>query len=97
DGMRVEREGGVPSVERDLLAALDRLHPLLPVGFYSKTFIRPRLAWTVSDRRPPADLAGPPPTRRGPGDRRGGGRSLRRLERIGGGTIGPPVRRGRAR
>lgn len=50
DGMRVEREGGVPSVERDLLAALDRLHPLLPVGFYSKTFIRPRLAWTVAER-----------------------------------------------
>ncbi|HZP89925.1 MAG TPA: FAD-dependent oxidoreductase [Actinomycetota bacterium] len=50
DGMRVEREGGVPSVERDLLAVLDRLHPLLPVGFYSKTFIRPRLAWTVAER-----------------------------------------------
>ena len=34
DGMRVRRERGWPSVERDALAILDRLHVLLPVGFY---------------------------------------------------------------
>jgi len=50
EGMRIRREGGTPSVERDLLAVLDRLHPLLPVGFYSKTFIRPRFAWAIVER-----------------------------------------------
>jgi sarcosine oxidase subunit alpha len=50
DGMRVRREGGWPSVERDVLSVLDRLHVLLPVGFYYKTFIRPRWIWAVADR-----------------------------------------------
>jgi len=50
DGMRVRREGGWPSVERDVLSVLDRLHVLLPVGFYYKTFIRPRWMWAVADR-----------------------------------------------
>ncbi|HWL90037.1 MAG TPA: 2Fe-2S iron-sulfur cluster-binding protein [Actinomycetota bacterium] len=50
DGMRVRREGGWPSVERDVLSLLDRLHVLLPVGFYYKTFIRPRWAWAMADR-----------------------------------------------
>ena len=30
DGMRVRREGGWPSVERDVLSVLDRLHVFLP-------------------------------------------------------------------
>ena len=50
DGMRVRRESGWPSAERDVLSVLDRLHVLLPVGFYYKTFIRPRWMWTVADR-----------------------------------------------
>jgi sarcosine oxidase subunit alpha len=50
DGMRVRREGGWPSVERDVLSVLDRLHVLLPVGFYYKTFIRPRWMWPIADR-----------------------------------------------
>ncbi len=50
DGMRVRRERGWPSVERDVLAVLDRLHVLLPVGFYYKTFIRPRWSWAVASR-----------------------------------------------
>jgi sarcosine oxidase subunit alpha len=50
DGMRVRREHGWPSVERDALAILDRLHVLLPVGFYYKTFIRPRWSWAVASR-----------------------------------------------
>ena len=28
----------------------DSLHRLMPVGFYYKTFIRPRFAWTVAER-----------------------------------------------
>jgi len=50
DGIRVRREGGWPSVERDVLSVLDRLHVVLPVGFYHKTFIRPRWMWMVADR-----------------------------------------------
>jgi sarcosine oxidase, subunit alpha len=50
EGMRVRREGGWPSVDRDALAILDRLHLLLPVGFYYKTFIRPRWAWPLAER-----------------------------------------------
>jgi sarcosine oxidase subunit alpha len=50
DGMRVRREHGWPSVERDVLAVLDRLHVLLPVGFYYKTFIRPRWLWSIAER-----------------------------------------------
>ncbi len=50
DGMRVERTGGWPSVERDLLHVTDSLHRLMPVGFYYKTFITPRFAWPVAER-----------------------------------------------
>ena len=48
-GLRVRREGGLPSVERDVLAVLDRLHWLLPVGFYYKTLLRPRWAWPLAE------------------------------------------------
>ena len=48
--MRLRREHGWPSVERDVLSILDRLHVLLPVGFYYKTFIHPRWLWAVADR-----------------------------------------------
>lgn len=44
-GMKVLREGGVPSVDHDLLGVLDRLRPLLPVGFYYKALVRPRWLW----------------------------------------------------
>ena len=50
EGMRVERAGGWPSAERDLLHVTDSLHRLMPVGFYYKTFIRPRFAWPVAER-----------------------------------------------
>jgi sarcosine oxidase, subunit alpha len=50
DGMRVRREGGWPTTEHDLLAVLDRFHVLLPVGFYHKTFVRPRWAWPLAER-----------------------------------------------
>jgi sarcosine oxidase subunit alpha len=50
EGMRVERAGGWPSAERDLLHVTDSLHRLMPVGFYYKTFIRPRFAWPIAER-----------------------------------------------
>jgi sarcosine oxidase subunit alpha len=45
DGMRVRTQHAWPSVERDVFAVFDRLHRLLPVGFYYKTFIHPRPLW----------------------------------------------------
>jgi sarcosine oxidase subunit alpha len=50
DGQRVKRESGFPSTEHDLLAVLDRLHPLMPVGFYYKVFGRPRWLWPLAER-----------------------------------------------
>jgi sarcosine oxidase subunit alpha len=49
-GMRVERARGWPSAEHDLLHVADLAHPLMPVGFYLKTFIRPRFAWRMAER-----------------------------------------------
>jgi sarcosine oxidase subunit alpha len=49
-GMRVERVRGWPSAEHDLLHVADLAHPLMPVGFYLKTFIRPRFAWRMAER-----------------------------------------------
>jgi sarcosine oxidase subunit alpha len=64
DGMRVERAGGWPNAERDLLHVTDRLHRVMPVGFYYKTFVRPRFAWTVAERaiRRATGLGALPPT-----------------------------------
>src|SRR5438128_3547443 len=50
DGQRVKRESGTPSAELDLLSITDRAHKLTPVGFYYKTFIRPRFAWELAER-----------------------------------------------
>ena len=50
DGMRVEHSGGWPSAERDLLRVTDSLHRVMPVGFYYKTFIKPRFAWPLAER-----------------------------------------------
>ena len=50
EGMRVERPGGWPNADRDLMHVTDSLHRVMPVGFYYKTFIRPRFAWAVAER-----------------------------------------------
>jgi sarcosine oxidase, subunit alpha len=50
EGQAVERESGWPSTDRDVLSVTDRAHRLMPVGFYYKTFIRPRFAWELAER-----------------------------------------------
>jgi sarcosine oxidase subunit alpha len=50
EGQKVRRESGWPSTERDLLAVTDKLHRFMPVGFYYKTFIKPRFAWELAER-----------------------------------------------
>ena len=47
DGMVVRPERGWPSVDRDAFGVIDRFDPLLPAGFYYKTFIHPRRLWPV--------------------------------------------------
>jgi sarcosine oxidase subunit alpha len=49
-GMTVRRGRGWPSAEHDLLHVTDFMHPLMPVGFYMKTFVRPRFAWPLAER-----------------------------------------------
>jgi sarcosine oxidase subunit alpha len=49
-GMTVKRETGRPSADADLLAINDRLHALMPVGFYYKTFIKPRFVWPLAEK-----------------------------------------------
>ena len=45
DGMAVRHQNAWPSLKHDLLSIFDRLDKFLPVGFYYKTFIRPRFLW----------------------------------------------------
>lgn len=46
-GMQVKPQNAWPSLKRDILAINDKLDRFLPVGFYYKTFIRPRSLWPV--------------------------------------------------
>ena len=50
DGLEVQRENAWPSVERDALSIFWHLRALLPVGFYYKTFVRPRWVWPMAER-----------------------------------------------
>ena len=44
-GMAVRHQNAWPSLEHDFLSILDRMDRFLPVGFYYKSFIRPRFLW----------------------------------------------------
>ena len=47
-GMRVEHLNAWPSLERDVMRAVDKFGgPFMPPGFYYKTMIRPRRLWPV--------------------------------------------------
>ena len=48
DGMKVRHQNAWPSLENDALAVLDKMDKLMPVGFYYKTFHRPKLFWHMS-------------------------------------------------
>ena len=52
DGMQVEHINAWPSLERDLLHAVGKATPAfgMQVGFYYKTFMRPRWAWKYYER-----------------------------------------------
>ena len=46
-GLQVRSQNAWPSLRFDLLSILDRLHWLMPVGFYYKALHRPKLLWLV--------------------------------------------------
>ena len=50
DGMRVRPQNVWPAMRADILSLTDRFDRLLPVGFYYKTFIRPRFLWPLYER-----------------------------------------------
>ncbi len=51
DGQRVEHLNAWPSLDRDVMAVVDRLPSrALPVGFYYKTFQRPRRLWPLYEK-----------------------------------------------
>ena len=47
-GARVTHQNAWPSLDWDILSVLDRLDRLMPVGFYYKTFHRPKLLWNLT-------------------------------------------------
>src|SRR5262245_629319 len=47
NGQTVERQNAWPSADFDLLRTFDRLDRFLPVGFYYKSFHKPRWVWPV--------------------------------------------------
>jgi sarcosine oxidase subunit alpha len=49
EGMRVRHQNAWPSLRFDALAILDKLDLLLPVGFYYKSFIRPKFLWRLAE------------------------------------------------
>ena len=51
DGMRVRHQNAWPSLRFDVMRATDRIGgPFTQVGFYYKTFIRPRRLWPVYEK-----------------------------------------------
>lgn len=50
EGQRIRRGVGWPSAESDIFSSFWYLRWMLPVGFYYKTFIRPRALWPVMDK-----------------------------------------------
>ena len=46
-GMQVRGQNAWPSLQFDLMNIFDKVGALLPVGFYYKTFIRPRVLWPL--------------------------------------------------
>lgn len=50
DGLTAESQNRWPSLDIDVMALIGLLSPLLPAGFYYKTFMWPRSLWPVYER-----------------------------------------------
>jgi len=49
EAMSVQRQNGLPSVDFDLMRAVDRFSGFFPPGFYYKSFYRPRFMWPLAE------------------------------------------------
>ena len=49
DAETVKGQNAWPSVEKDALSVLQRFDRLMPVGFYYKTLVQPKLAWHLAE------------------------------------------------
>lgn len=50
EGLQVETQNAWPSLENDIMSLTQLGDELLPVGFYYKTFIRPKALWPVYEK-----------------------------------------------
>jgi sarcosine oxidase subunit alpha len=50
DGQTVVRQNAWPSVDRDALNVFDKMHRLMPVGFYYKSMAKPKFAWPMAEK-----------------------------------------------
>ncbi len=50
EGMKVESQNAWPTLETDLMSLTQLGDEFLPVGFYYKTFIRPKALWPVYEK-----------------------------------------------
>ena len=50
EGTAVRHQNAWPSLEHDAISILDRLDRLMPVGFYYKSLISPRILWRVGEK-----------------------------------------------
>ncbi len=48
DGMVVRHQNAWPGLNHDAMSILDRLDKLMPVGFYYKTFYKPKFFWHIA-------------------------------------------------
>ena len=49
EGAQVRHQNAWPSLEHDVLSALERFDRLMPVGFYYKSLFRPKAMWHLSE------------------------------------------------
>ncbi len=49
EGMRVEHQNAWPSLNHDVMSVLDKMDRLMPVGFYYKSFVKPKFLWQIAE------------------------------------------------
>lgn len=49
NGMKIKHQNAWPSLDHDFFSVIEKFSRFLPVGFYYKTLIRPRLSWHIAE------------------------------------------------
>ncbi|MFQ5998944.1 MAG: hypothetical protein ACE5KO_06515, partial [Candidatus Bathyarchaeia archaeon] len=47
--MKIKHQNAWPSLDHDFFSLIEKFSRFLPVGFYYKTLIRPRLSWHIAE------------------------------------------------